>query len=205
MTIVEEIKKLRESSKKRNFNQRFDLIITLKDMDIKKPENQIDQVLFLPKIPGKAPSITVFSDSVKKLEKGRVVSGDEIEKVAKNKKQRKELIKSTSLFLSEPKLMSVVGKHLGRYLAPINRMPIPVVGDIKGKIDDYHKAIRISIKKHPMVQLPVGSEDMDDKDIGENVKAAIEFLQQKLPRGRNNIGEVYLKLTMSKPIKLEAW
>lgn len=205
MTIVEEIKKLRESSKKRNFTQRFDLVVTFKDMDIKKPENQVDELLFLPKIPGKPPSITIFSDSVKKMEKARVVSGSEIEKIAKDKKQRKDLINNTSLFLSEPKLMPIVGKHLGRYLAPINRMPTPVVGDLKENIGDYQKAIRISIKKHPMIQLPVGSEDMDDKDVGENIKKAVNFLQKKLPRGRNNISNVYLKLTMSKPIKLEAW
>ena len=35
--IIDYIKKLRESAKKRNFTQTFDLIINLKDFDIKKP------------------------------------------------------------------------------------------------------------------------------------------------------------------------
>ena len=64
MKIEEQIKKLRESSKKRNFNQRFDLIITLKDLDLKKAENQFNELLVLPRIPGKPASITLFSDSI---------------------------------------------------------------------------------------------------------------------------------------------
>ncbi|MBL7170152.1 MAG: hypothetical protein ISS48_03975 [Candidatus Aenigmarchaeota archaeon] len=205
MTITEQIKKLRESSKKRNFNQRFDLIITLKDLDLKKAENQIDEILVLPKIPGKPASVTLFSDSIKKLESARVVSGEDIPKLAGNKKELKKIVKETTIFLSEPKLMPVVGKHLGKFLAPTGKMPKPVVGDIKKTVTDFERGVKIKTTKQPMLQLSMGSENMKDEEIEENVKAALNFLKTKLSKGKNNISTVYLKLTMSKPIRLEGW
>ena len=48
MTILEKIKELKEKSKKRNFTQRFDLIINLKDIDLKKSENKINEIFILP-------------------------------------------------------------------------------------------------------------------------------------------------------------
>jgi len=205
MTIIEQIKELRESSKKRKFNQRFDLIITLKDLDIKKPENQLDELFVLPKIPGKSAFVTLFSDSIKKLDNARVISREGIEKLAGNKKELKKMIKETSIFLSEPKLMTVVGKHLGKFLAPVGKMPKPVAGDVEKTISDFGRAVKIKTSKQPMFQMCIGSEDMKDEDITENINAVLDFLKTKLSKGKNNIYIVYLKLSMSKPIKLEGW
>ena len=203
--MLEQIKKLRESSKKRNFNQRFDLIITLKDLNLKKSENSIDEILVLPKIPGRSASVTLFSDSIKKLENALVVSGEEIPKLAGNKKELKKVVKETTIFLSEPKLMPVVGKHLGKFLAPAGKMPKPVVGNIEKMVKDFGRGVKIKTTKQPMFQLSVGSENMKDEEIVENIKTIIDFLKVKLSKGRNNISTVYLKLSMSKPVKLEGW
>jgi large subunit ribosomal protein L1 len=203
--MIEQIKKLRESSKKRNFNQRFDLIITLKDLNLNKSENQLDELLVLPKTPGKSTSITLFADSVEKTEDARIIKGTEIPEIAKSKKDLKKMIGETGIFLSEPKLMPMVGKHLGKFLAPTGKMPTPVVGDIKKRIESLKSGVKIKTTKQPMIQLTVGSEDMKDEDISENIKSILNFLQTKLSKGRNNISNVYLKLTMSKPVKLEGW
>jgi ribosomal protein L1 len=44
---------------------------------------------------------------------------------------------------------------------------------------------------------------MSDDDIAENIKAVIDHLIHKLPKGRNNIKNVLVKFTMSKPVKIE--
>ena len=44
---------------------------------------------------------------------------------------------------------------------------------------------------------------MEDEKVAENIKAVLEFLESKLPKGKGNIASVLLKLTMSKPVKLE--
>ncbi len=205
MALTEQIKKIKESSKKRNFNQRYDLIVTLKDINLKKAESKIDEILVLPKQTGKPTSISLFSDSVKKIENCEIIKGEQIEKLSKNKKELKKLIYQTTIFLSEPKLMPVVGKHLGKFLAPIGKMPKPVVGDIIKMANDYRNGVKIEIKKQPMIQITVGSENIKEEDVTENITAVLNFLKTKLPKGKNNINKVYLKLTMGHPIKMEGW
>ncbi len=202
MTILESIKKVRES-KKRNFNQTFDLIINLKELDLKKAENKIDEHFVLPKGPGKKASITLFSDSAKKVEGCKIIKGTEIEDLGKKKKKLKKIIKETDFFLSEPKLMPVVGKHLGKFLAPRGMMPKPVAGDVNKIIEGTKKSIKITLTKQPIIHTMVGSEKMDDKDIEENVKALLAHLGKRLPRGKDNIKSVYLKTTMGHPVKIE--
>jgi large subunit ribosomal protein L1 len=203
MTILEKIKEIREKSKKRNFNQRFDLVVNLKELDIKKAESKIDELLILPKGTGKDASIAFFSDSAKKMDGCTILSGSEMEKLSKDKKALRTLIGQTDFFLAEPKLMIVAGKYLGKFLAPKGKMPKPVAGDIEKIINSTKKSIKISVSKHPIIHTVVGSEKMDDNDLEENIKTVINFLKTRLPKGKNNIKNVYLKLTMGHPVKLE--
>jgi len=203
MTILEKIKEIKEKSKKRNFNQRFDLVVNLKDLDLKRAESKIDELLILPKGIGKDASVTFFSESIKKMEGCTILNGSEIEEMSKDKKAIKTLISKTDFFLAEPKLMIVAGKYLGKFLAPKGKMPKPVVGNIEKIINDTKKSIKISVSKQPIIHTIVGSEKMDDKDLEENIRAVMNFLKTKLPKGKNNIKNVYLKLTMGHPVKLE--
>jgi large subunit ribosomal protein L1 len=202
MTILESIKKVRES-KKRNFNQTFDLIINLKEIDLKKAQNKIDEHFILPKGTGKEAFITLFSDSAKKIEGCKIIKGTEIESLGKKRKNLKKIIKETDFFLSEPKLMPVVGKHLGKFLAPRGMMPKPVAGDINKIIEGTKKGIKIKLDKQPIIHTIVGSEKMDDKDVEENIQALLAYLGKKLPGEKNNIKNVYLKTTMGHPVKIE--
>jgi len=202
MTILESIKKVRES-KKRNFNQTFDLIINLKEIDLKKAQNKIDEHFILPTGVGKETSITLFSDSAKKIEGCKIIKGTEIESLGKKKKNLKKVIKETDFFLSEPKLMPVVGKHLGKFLAPRGMMPKPVAGDVNKIIEGTRKGIKIKLDKQPIIHTVVGSEKMDDKNVEQNIKALLTYLEKKLPGGKNNIKSIYLKTTMGHPVKVE--
>ena len=46
--ILEAIKKARENSKKRKFSQSFDLIVNLKNINLKKAGDSVDSFLTLP-------------------------------------------------------------------------------------------------------------------------------------------------------------
>jgi large subunit ribosomal protein L1 len=203
MAILEKIKEMKEKSKKRNFPQRYDVVVNIKDVDLKKPENKIDELLVLPKGTGKNVSITLFSDSIGKSEDLTIIKGSEIESLAKNKKSIKKLIKETDFFFSEPKLMPIVGKFLGKFLAPRGLMPKPVMSDIKKLLNDSKNSVRIHLDKQPIIHTVVGSDKMDDKDVEENIKTLLSFMVKKLPKGKSNIKNVYLKFTMGQPIKLE--
>lgn len=200
--IIAKIKELREKSKKRNFSQSFDLIINLKEFDTKKPENKITEDVVLPHEKGKEAKVAVFSDTIKDVN-AQVFSSADIEKIAKNKREARKIVKNIDFFLAEPKLMPLVGKYLGQFLGPRGKMPKIITGDIEKLIENYKKSVRIRIKDAPVVQCTVGKESMKDEEIAENIEAVIETLKSKLPKGKQNIGEILLKLTMSKPIKIE--
>ncbi|RLI98381.1 MAG: 50S ribosomal protein L1 [Candidatus Aenigmatarchaeota archaeon] len=202
--ILAAIKELREKSKRRNFVQTFDLIVNLKDIDLKKPENRFTEDLILPHGKGKEAKIVIFADAIKEEEVGcPVLNSSDIEVLAKNKREAKKLIRKTDFFLAEPKLMPTIGKNLGQFLGPRGKMPKVITGDVKKLVESYKKSIRIRLKESPVIQCAVGNEEMEDEKVAENIKAVLEFLESKLPKGKGNIASVLLKLTMSKPVKLE--
>src|SRR3990172_6575856 len=120
--IDDALKKLHEGSKKRNFSQTFDIIVNLKNIKPKKPEGKLNEVFELPNGRGKETSVIVFSDSLKGDGYG-VMSGADIERLGKDKKELKKVVKSADFFLAEAKLMPAIGKNLGMVLAPRGKMP----------------------------------------------------------------------------------
>jgi large subunit ribosomal protein L1 len=198
---LEAAKAVRAGSKKRAFPQTFDLAINLKLFDPKKPENKLNEIFALPHGRGKDAEIVIFSDTIKSAD-AKVYSGADIEKLAADKRELKNMTGNTDFFLAEPKLMIAVGKSLGRILAPHGKMPTVLAGDYKQIVEGYKKSVRLKVKDAPVVQCLVGTETMTDEQIADNVDAVLSFLEKKLQKGKNNIGTVRLKLTMGKPAKL---
>ncbi len=63
--------------------------------------------------------------------------------------------------------------------------------------------MRIKVKDSPVISCLVGNEKMKDDEVAENVESILKFLETKLPKGKHNIKEVLLKMTMSQPVKIE--
>lgn len=200
--ILKIIKELKEKSKKRNFPQTFDLIINLKEFDVKKPENKFSEDFVLPFGKGKESKVVIFADAIK-TDKCEVVGTDEIQKLAKNKRAAKKVARQVDFFLAEPKLMPLIGKALGVYLGPSGKMPKIITGNVDSLVENYKKSVRIRVKDSPVIQCSVGNEKMKEEEIVENIKSVLKFLETKLPKGKHNIKEVLLKLTMGKPMKIE--
>lgn len=206
-TIVEALKKARESAKGRKFTQSWDLSVSLKEMDMKKPESRISEDFVLPNGPGKDLKVTVISDTMTPKVTGVadvVITKDQLPEMGQNKKALKKIAAGTDFFLSEISLMQLVGKHMGSVLAPRGKMPkpIPPNADAKTIIEKTKNSVRIKLKDSPVVNLIVGNEKMEDPKIIENIESVIEFLERKLPKGRDNLKNVTVKLTMGKPEKI---
>ena len=191
-----------KGSEKRNFVQSIDLIISLKGVDLKKPENKFSEDLVLPHGRGKDARVAVFSDNLSDLGCDIFTTAD-IQKFAADKREAKKLGEVVDFFLSEPPLMPLICKSLGQMLAPRGKMPKLITGDAKKLVENYKKSVRVSVKNAPVIQCFVGKEDVETKKIVENVESILKFLETKLSRGRQNIGKVLLKLTMSKPVKVD--
>lgn len=200
--ILSVIKQVRENAKKRNFPQTFDLVVGIKELDLKKAENKFSEDVLLPHGRGEDAKVVVFSDSHKDVG-ADVFTAEDLNSLAKNKRDAKKLVQSSDFFLAEAKLMPVVGKILGQFVGPKGKLPKLISGDLKGTVNSLKKSVRIRVKDAPVVQCKVGNEKMKDAEIAENVEAVLKFLEQKLSKGKSNIGKIFLKLTMSEPLKVE--
>jgi len=201
--IMSALKQLRETSKKRSFSQSIDLIVALREFDLKKQENKFTEEVMLPHGRGEDASVVVFSDMIKDAGEAKILSGEELGGMGKSKREAKKLVSSTDFFLAEPKLMPIVGKVLGQFVGPRGKLPKIISGDVKLTVKNLRKSVRVRVKDAPVVQCLVGKENMKDEEIAENVESILTFLEKKLPKGKTNIGHVMLKTTMGEPVKIE--
>ena len=208
MNLKDAIKEAR--NKKANFKQTFDLIINLKNLDLKRPENRIKTEINLPKPLGKPRKIAIIADvlipQTKGLENIILIKKDELPKM--NKKQVKNIASQVYMFIAEAPLMPLVGKHLGQVLAPRGMMPKPIpptLPNLKSLVEKMSRDIKINVKTSPTVQAPLGTEDMSDEDILANAQAIITVISGALPRGKEQIKSMIVKTTMGKPVKVSEW
>lgn len=209
-TILEAIKQVRERSEKRKFNQTIELIINLRDIDMKKPEAKIQETIELPHAPSKKAKVCVIATGelalkAKKAGAELVVSNAELEALATDKKRQKQLANTYDVFIAEAPLMPLVGRTLGSTLGPRGKMPKPVppTANIKAQIEKSKKIVNIRLRGQPVLQCAVGTEDMKDEEIAENVMAVVRRIEGKLKRGLANIATICLKTTMGPPVKIK--
>ncbi|KHO47545.1 MAG: large subunit ribosomal protein L1 [archaeon GW2011_AR5] len=191
------IVKAREGEK-RKFSQTFDLIVNIRNIDLKKPENKFSKDIILPHGRGKDVSVCIISDTI-----SGGVGKNEIEDFSKNKSAAKQFTKKHDFFVCEAPLMPLVGRILGRYLGPKGKMPrlLPPGKDPKSIVDETKQSVRINLRDSPTIQIAIGSEDMQDVQIKENTEKVLEEIKKSLP-GKAQIKNAYIKTTMGKPVRI---
>ena len=202
------LKKLRENSKKRKFEQTVDLIVNLKDVDKK---NSFDTYLILPHSVGKGVKICAIVDSeYEKQAKAlvdKIITKDMLGKL--EAKEIPKLAKEYDVFIAQSSLMGQTATMLGKILGPQGKMPNPRTGgvlmpgtDIKDSVDKFRKNMRIRNRNEAIIKVSFGKEGFDDKMLAENANAVYESILNVLPNGEGNIKDVIIKFTMSKPVKI---
>lgn len=207
MDLEKDLKKALEElrkEKKRKFNQTVDLIINLQKYNIKK--NPLNLFIQLPyKI--KEKKICAFFE----------VKNDNIETITKNdfkkyseKTELRKLVKRFDFFIAQASLMASVATNFGRVLGPAGKMPSPQLGILLNAEDkpiaELKEKINNSIKirtKDSSIKLAIGKEDMKDKEIIENILQVYNTILKSLQRGNDNVKNIELKFTMTKPKKIK--
>jgi large subunit ribosomal protein L1 len=200
---------LRKSLTKKKFTQSIDLVVRLREVDLKKPENRINEAIPLPNPPEKALKVCVIASGdlatrAKAAGADMLVGRQEIENLAKDKKGARKLAQEYDFFIAEAPLMPLVGRALGSFLGPRGKMPTPIPPNapIDQVIVNHRKMVRVRMREQPVLQCRVGTEAMPDEKLVENIQAVVSRIEQKLERGFKNIGEILVKGTMSKPVKI---
>lgn len=206
--LLAAVKEVKSNSNNRKFTQSIDLAINLQNIDMKKPEGRIQERIELPHSVGKPLNVCVIATGELAIKAKRagaeVLSRAELEGLVGDKKKQKDIAKKYDLFIAEAPLMVVVGKSLGASLGPRGKMPTPVPPnvDIEEQIKRHQNIVAIRMRGQPVVQCRVGSQDMTDEEIAENVQAVVRRIEGKLKRGIKNFKSVYLKTSMGASIKV---
>ncbi|MCU0642427.1 MAG: hypothetical protein MUF61_02515 [archaeon] len=197
---LDELRKL----EKRKFDQTVDLIINLKGIDPKR-----DNIATIVNIPHSSGTKKVCAFLTKKNEAIDTVTNADFPKY-KDKKTLKNLVKHYDFFIAVAPLMPAVATTFGKALGPAGKMPSPQLGivtsedpkAIKAMIEKIGSSLKIRVKE-ASVKMALGKESMKDEDLIANANAIYSALVNVLPIKKDNIRSVMIKLTMSKPLKVE--
>jgi large subunit ribosomal protein L1 len=202
--FLKAIAELRKAEKKRNFSQSVDLIVNLKGFDVRREAFntfvQLPSKIKDKKIAGFLERDSKIIDTIKK---------DDFIKF-KEKKDAKKLINQYDFFVANVKLMPAVATSFGRVLGPVGKMPSPQLGVLPTEDDKVVEAIvnkinstvRIKVKE-PSIKVSIGKESLKDEEIMQNCLTVYHKLLELLPRKKDNIRNVKIKLTMDKPVNVE--
>jgi len=114
--ILIAIEEMRKKTKPRKFTQTVELIINLRDVDIKKQENRIRERVILPHPFKKNRKVCVIATgeaalSAKRSGADLVLDRSDLESLMGDKKKRKEIAKKFDVFIAEAPLMPLVGRR----------------------------------------------------------------------------------------------
>lgn len=203
MELKQALSELRKNEK-RNFNQSIDLIVNLKSIDLKK-----DSINAIIKIPYKVKEKKVCGFLTKKSNIVKTITQLDFAKY-KDKKQLKKIVKEFDFFIAAAHLMPAVATTFGKVLGPSGKMPSPQLGILMKEDEENIKQLLISIDlsvklraKETSIKLIAGKESMKDDQILANIDALYQGIVSALPNKKENVKNVMIKTTMSKPIKVE--
>ena len=190
--------------KERKFNQTLALVINLQKFDQRK--NSVNLIASIPfKVKDK--KICAFLETENK--NATTITGNSFKKYS-DKKELKKLVKKFDFFIAQASVMPKVASTFGRVLGPAGKMPSPQLGIIvnadEKTISELKKKINNSVKiktKEASIKLAVGKQSMKDEEIIENVLSIYNALLKELPRDKENIKNIELKFTMTKPAKIQ--
>ena len=207
--ISEAIKNAVEGAPERKFVESLDIAFTIKDIDLKNPNNRIQEEIRLPAGRGKEIKVAMFaaSDAAQKARAAgiHVIDPSEIEELGKNKGNAKKLANSYDFFLSEVPHMGLIGRYLGVVLGPRGKMPRPVppVVDPSVIANGLQSTTVIKSRDKITFQASFGTCSQSHEELVKNAMEVYNRVISKLERGIGNIRSLYIKTTMGPSNRIE--
>ncbi len=209
--VIETLEYLKKNSPARKFTQNIDLIITLKNLNIKKDTDKVLLFTVLPHERGKKAKVGAFVGqellTSAKASCDRVILNTEFNKY--DEKAMKKIASETGFFVAQATLMPQVAATFGKVLGPRGKMPnpkagcvIPPTADLKNVVQRLQKTVKLETKNEMILRAVVGNQQSKEEEIAENVLHVYNTVLHALPQERNNIGKVLLKYTMGPAVEI---
>ena len=191
-------------SEPRKFDQSVDLIINLQKFDVKR-----EQLNLFVSVPHKAKDKKICGFLEIKNNNVDTIMKSEFKKYS-DKKELKKLIAKYDFFIAQASLMPIVATTFGRVLGPAGKMPSPQLGILMNvddkAVNELKNKINSSLKiktKEASIKVPVGKQSMKDEEIIENILAVYHAVLKALPKVNDNLKNIEVKFTMTKPQKIK--
>ena len=202
ITIEKALAELRKDEK-RKFIQSLDIIINLQKFDARK-----ESITLFVSIPHPSQR-TLCAVLTRKVDYIDCLTREDFTKF-KELKEIKRLAKRYDFFIAAAPLMAEIATKFGRVFGPMGKMPSPQAGiiamdtdaNVKAMIEKMKSIVKIKSKEKSL-KIAVGKEDMSDKDLKENIETILTAVTNALPQKGNNIKNVLIKFTMSKPVRIK--
>ncbi len=212
-SIIKVLEELKKNSVKRNFNQSVELIINLKDIDVKKTDQTFELFVTLPNDFGRQiKTCCLIGPELKEQSKScdKAILQETFKNYQGEKKTLRKLAGEFDYFIAQANLMADIAKTFGSVLGPKKKMPNPKAGcvvppnaNLTELVKKLKRTVRISDKIEPVVKCVVGKQDLDNDKLAENILTIYSTALNSLANGTDNVRSVLLKLSMSKPIKVQ--
>jgi large subunit ribosomal protein L1 len=206
--IIKALEEIRKA-KVRNFIQSIEILVALRDINLKDPSIRFNLEVKMPHPIKKAIKIGIFASgdlaTRSEAEGLTVLNKDQLEQTAKDVKAAKKLADGHDFFLAERQFMPLVGRYYGKILGPRGKMPKPVApnSNVQTLKEDYARTIRLRLRENPCVNSRVGTLDNSDDELVQNITVALNTIQGRLPRGADQIRHIHVKSTMSPAVLLK--
>ncbi len=207
--ITQAIQAALAAAPKRKFVESIDIAFTIKDVDLKNPNNRIKEEIRLPSGRGKDIKVAMFATgeaASKAKDAGiKVISPQEIEDLGSNKGRAKTIANQHDFFLSEVPHMGLIGRYLGTVLGPRGKMPRPVPPTLDPGVlaNGLRSTVVVKSGDKMTFHATFGTVEQSENDLVANALEVYNRIISKLERGAGNIRSVYIKTTMGPAQKLE--
>jgi len=190
----------KDRKKHKNFIETVELQIALRDYDPEK-EKRFAGSIRLPHRPYPRKTVAIIGTAFhcQQAQKEGIPFID-VEGLKKFNKERKPIKKWAAPFdqlIASESLMKQIPKLLGNVLNKINKFPI-VIGEtesVKDKVEEIRSTVKFQLKKVLCMGTAVGTLDLNEEDLRQNINLSINFLISLLKKGWYNVKNLHIKTT----------
>lgn len=208
--IQKALQELQKQPQKK-FVQSYDLVINLKDYDVK--QSPLDFFANLPYPKGKKVKVAAFVDQQLAEQANKfcdtVIRDTDFDRYKEDKKMAKKLAQDHDYFIAQATIMPKIAAVFGKALGARGKMPNPKLGcvvppsaNLEPLVKRLATTARLSAKKGTNLQCLVGKQDQPEAQVIENILTVYQAAAKQLPNEVQNIKNVLLKTTMGKPVKI---
>lgn len=208
--IIAAVTEAQTKSKKRKFEEVFEVIVNLKGIDLKKGGKQLNIDVNLPHALGEGTKVALigskdFLYAARDAGATRSLETADVERLETDKEAAKTLSEEMDFFVAQTELMPLVGRILGPYLGPRGKMPrpVPTGTNVKKLLSEFSSSVKLRMRKNLVIQAKIGKRSNEPKLVAENIQAVVNTLESNLDRGMQNIEKIFVKTTMGPVIKIE--